>query len=224
MRSIQYAVASRLNQWRLGVLDRPPEPVIGRRVASTRWRAMTAESGRDGFGTVIARSEATKQSISRRKERMDCFVASAPRNDVDIVLHAISFSRREAPELCQIFRPRRAWGMPGARCTRGLVCTCSGRTHTSNNEYTGIARHSRTRVVLTVSFALSPVTGLFCHRHRRSCLHRLDTSVGVSGPHDFVVRVSTVRQRRISVHRIPHPTSVTIAKRPSQWDGMAVKS
>jgi hypothetical protein len=76
MRSIQYAVASRLNQWRLGVLDRPPEPVIGRRVASTRWLAMTAESGRDGFGTVIARSEATKQSISRRKERMDCFVAS----------------------------------------------------------------------------------------------------------------------------------------------------
>jgi hypothetical protein len=32
--------------------------------------------------TVIARSEATKQSISPRKERMDCFVASAPRNDV----------------------------------------------------------------------------------------------------------------------------------------------
>ena len=27
--------------------------------------------------------------------------------------------------------------MPGARCTRGLVCTCIGRTHTSNNEYTG---------------------------------------------------------------------------------------
>jgi hypothetical protein len=27
--------------------------------------------------------------------------------------------------------------MPGAHCTRGLVCTCSGRKHTSNNEYTG---------------------------------------------------------------------------------------
>ena len=35
--------------------------------------------------------------------------------------------------------------MPGARCTRGLVCNCSDRTHTSNNEYTGIARHSRTQ-------------------------------------------------------------------------------
>ena len=30
--------------------------------------------------------------------------------------------------------------MPGARCTRGLVCTCNDRTHTSNNEYTGITR------------------------------------------------------------------------------------
>src|ERR1700730_2776156 len=30
-----------------------------------------------------------------------------------------------------------------------------------------------------------------------------------------------VRQERIRVHRIPPPTSVTIAKRPSVWDGMA---
>ena len=35
--------------------------------------------------------------------------------------------------------------MPDARCTRGLVCNDSGRTHTSNNEYTGITRHSRTQ-------------------------------------------------------------------------------
>jgi hypothetical protein len=27
----------------------------------------------------------------------------------------------------------------------------------------------------------------------------------VSGPHDFAVRVSAIRQRRISVHRIPSP-------------------
>jgi hypothetical protein len=49
------------------------------------------------------------------------------------------------PSCAFIFRPWRAWGMPGARCTRGLVCTCIGRTHTSNNEYTGITRHSRTQ-------------------------------------------------------------------------------
>ena len=32
---------------------------------------------------------------------------------------------------------------------------------------------------------------------------RLDASVEASGPHDFAVRFSTVRQRRIRVHRIP---------------------
>ena len=48
-------------------------------------------------------------------------------------------------------------------------------------------------MVLTVSFVLSPVTGLVCHRHRR--FRRLDTSVGVSGPHDFAVRSKQRRQR-----------------------------
>ena len=74
-------------------------------------------------------------------------------------------------------------------------------------------------MVLTVSFVISPVIGLFCHRHLRC--RKLDASVEASGPHDFAVRVSTVRQRCLRVHRIPCPTSVTIAKRPSVWDGMA---
>src|SRR6266568_2423744 len=55
-------------------------------------------------------------------------------------------SRRAAPESCKKPSARkRAWGMPDAQCTRGLVCNDSGRTHTSNNEYTGITRHSRTQ-------------------------------------------------------------------------------
>ena len=43
----------------------------------------------------------------------------------------------------------------------------------------------------------------------------LNASVEASGPHDFAVRVSAVRQGHFHVHRIPHPTSVTTAKRPS---------
>jgi hypothetical protein len=74
-------------------------------------------------------------------------------------------------------------------------------------------------MVLTVSFALSPVTGLVCHRHRRNYFRQLDASVGASGPHDFTVRMQPVRQRAAHVHRIPHPTSVTIAKRPSEETG-----
>ena len=92
--------------------------------------------------------------------------------------------------------------MPGARCTRGLVCNDSGRTHTSNNEYTGITRHSP-RNGFTVSFVLSPAIGLFCHRHRRNCFHRLDTSVEMSGPHDFTVRIGIARLARRYVHRSP---------------------
>jgi hypothetical protein len=83
-------------------------------------------------------------------------------------------------------------------------------------------------MVLTAYFELSPVTGLCCHRHPCDAKHHheLDTSVGVSGPHDFTVRNSTVRpctfvHRYCRVHRIPHPTSVTTAKRPSYERGMA---
>src|ERR1700737_4766074 len=53
-------------------------------------------------------------------------------------------------------------------------------------------------MVLTAYFALSPVTGLFCHRRQRiwritarlgECVSaKLDASVGASGPHDFAVR------------------------------------
>jgi hypothetical protein len=82
-------------------------------------------------------------------------------------------------------------------------------------------------MVLTVSFVISPVTGLCCHR-------RL-ADTGVSGPLGLTspsarlerqrrgVRTTRLRRpapaplvlRRCRVHRIPHPTSVTTAKRPS---------
>src|ERR1700737_2735062 len=58
-------------------------------------------------------------------------------------------------------------------------------------------------MVLTAYFVLSPVTGLFCHRHRADNSAKLDASVGASGPHDFAVRVSTIRQARRP--RPPHP-------------------
>jgi len=68
-------------------------------------------------------------------------------------------------------------------------------------------------MVLTVSFALSPGTGLSCPRRRaKPGFAQLDTSVGVSGPHDFAVRVGTGRlmrtraPRRHRVHRIPRST------------------
>ena len=54
-------------------------------------------------------------SFARRK--LDCFVAYAPRNDEP------RHSRGAiSPELRLSFRPERAWGMPGAQCTRSLAC------------------------------------------------------------------------------------------------------
>ena len=35
----------------------------------------------------------------------------------------------------------------------------------------------------------------------------LDASAGASGPHDFAVRFSAIRQKRIRVHRIPRQRS-----------------
>jgi hypothetical protein len=44
-------------------------------------------------------------------------------------------------------------------------------------------------MVLTVSFALSPVIGLCCHRRLTEFSSaRLDAGVEASGPHDFAVR------------------------------------
>jgi len=51
--------------------------------------------------------------------------------------------------------------------------------------------------------ALSLVTGLSCHHRLRIATHRLDASVGASGPHGFAVRISTVRLAALT--RPSHP-------------------
>ena len=50
---------------------------------------------------------------------------------------------------------------------------------------------------------------------------KLDISVKMSGPYDLAVRLGIARLARQSVHRIPAPTSVTFAQRPSEWGGIA---
>jgi hypothetical protein len=53
----------------------------------------------------------------------------------------------------------------------------------------------------TVSFGLSPVTGLSCHRRLQIIIRKLDISVGISGPHDFAVR-------RITRSSVAPPASI----------------
>jgi hypothetical protein len=76
MRGIQYAAALRFYNWRLGVLDRPLEPVIGLAKGKTRWRAMTTwiqfSNSQDDRHCERERSN----PWSNNKGRVDCFVAS----------------------------------------------------------------------------------------------------------------------------------------------------
>jgi hypothetical protein len=81
-------------------------------------------------------------------------------------------------------------------------------------------------MVLTVSFALSPVTGLVCHRRpqetsKKLASRELDASVGASGPHNFAVRKISAFVNAPPASTASRLTSVTIAKRPSVRDGMA---
>src|SRR2546423_11269764 len=107
--------------------------------------------------------------------------------------------------MTSVFRPRidkgrrecRARDAPAASHAKIKKHTSIVTTVTPNSP--GIPR----AVVLTVSFVLSPVTGLVCHRRQRKYFRQLDASVGASGPHDFAVRFNAVRQKHYQ--RPPHP-------------------
>src|ERR1700691_3320477 len=72
-------------------------------------------------------------------------------------------------------------------------------------------------MVLTVSSALSLVTGLVCHHRRRDAKHhrQLDASVGASGPHGFAVRKISAFVNALLASTASCPASVTISSRPS---------
>jgi hypothetical protein len=130
--------------------------------------------------------------------------------------YACAFPRQDLPEPCWMGpskdRGRRESRVPVApAASRAKVTKHTSIVTTGSPETSGLP----CAMVLTAYFALSPVTGLFCHRRLRNTFRELDASVGASGPHDFAVRVGVARQRHLRVHRIPLPTFVTIAKRPS---------
>jgi hypothetical protein len=108
--------------------------------------------------------------------------------------------------------------MPGATAapaaSRGKIKT----TRVSTLRSRRFTRHSRTRMVLTVSFVLSSGTGLSCPRRFVDHPAKLGASVGAPGPHDFAVRGSTFRLR--AQPRPPHPASYVRDDRetPLMWE------
>ena len=116
-------------------------------------------------------------------------------------------------------RECRAPNAPAASCAKVESTRVSHHGHAGSP---GIPR----AMVLTVSFALSPVTGLVCHRRpqetcKKLASRELDASVGASGPHDFAVRKISAFVNAPPASTASRLTSVTIAKRPSVRDGMA---
>ena len=138
--------------------------------------------------------------------------------------------------------------MPGARCTRGLVCASCSRMHTSKRVHRNRPAFPHA-MVLTASFVLSPVTGLFCHRRLRtnvaSASGRTDTTSAnltpasgrqdhttspyasapfVSSPFDrsriLRTRPASFRAPDAAASTASLPAFVTIANAPL-WGGMA---
>ena len=105
--------------------------------------------------------------------------------------------------------------MPGAQRTRSRACSVES-TRVSHHGCAEITRHSRTRMVLTVSFVLSPVIGLSCHRRRRNCFRQLDAGVEASGPYDFAVREKALSSLALPAATASRSAFRDVAQRPSE--------
>src|SRR4051794_9502218 len=94
-----------------------------------------------------------KQSIEPTKERMDCFVARAPRNDVVRSGHKFAFSRHDLPEVCLNVLPRKQRGSEECRVRAAPAVSCANarvETHTSiqvQRKHSGIPRAMALRLM-----------------------------------------------------------------------------
>jgi hypothetical protein len=110
--------------------------------------------------------------------------------------------------------------MPGAGCARSLVCVVCSAHECSHHGRAGRPAFPHA-MVLTAYFVLSPVIGLYCHRHQRiwfclrpvgpTCLRKLDAGVEASGPHDFAVRELHLSTRPAITH-VPNAAASTASR------------
>src|SRR5436190_15996264 len=123
-----------------------------------------------------------------------------------------------SPELCNLVVPLTGEG--AGKAGRRVHPQPGGQQKTSppvsHHEFSQSHRLSP-RNGFTVSFVLSPVSGVFCHRCRtRYEAGRVDATVAAPGPHDFAVRSFAVvaPEESAALLRPSHsgPTYVTIAR------------
>ncbi len=188
--------------------DCSPKPPSGPHGSRRRLRA-SSPRGSDCASrrTPSSRGAATRSARARPDDKLRGVSRDVPRKEY---CRGFAFSRRELrPRFasCPPSSMKRAQGMPGARCTRGLACSL--RSTKNTHEHTGSAEAVRhpLRSGFTAYIALSSGNGLSCPRHPRDAKHHreLDASVGAPGPRDFAVRKCAVRLP--ARPRPPHPAS-----------------
>jgi hypothetical protein len=110
--------------------------------------------------------------------------------------------------------------MPGARCTRSLVCARGSKyAHEYSQRVTGIIRHSP-RNGFTAYTVLSPVIGFLATVAGGVASTDLTPA---SGCQDHTSSPSALASpvKRAVASTAPRPAFVTFAKRPSEWNRMA---
>jgi hypothetical protein len=82
--------------------------------------------------------------------------------------HTPAISQRDAPELYKSTRlETEGVGNAGCRCTRSLACKVIMAHEHSHYRFSRFHPAFPHAMVLTAYFVLSPVIGLYCHRHPR---------------------------------------------------------
>jgi hypothetical protein len=136
-------------------------------------------------------------------------------NRADMTAHARSAVRPSDAAACRPRKIERAQGRPGACRPHGprAVKNARGRNHRFGRDIPALPARMGYGL-----YALSPGTGVLApvaHNARRK--HReLDTSSGVSGPHDFTVRFNAVRPS--ASMRPSQPASTFVTTRTPLFD------
>ena len=150
------------------------------------------------------------------KERMDCFVASL----LAMTTNTNPRSRGAIRPSCSYIIPpskQRAQGMPGAWCARSRACRVVN-TRVSHHGHTGNARHSP-RNGFNSLFRALPGDRAFLPPSLANTSANLTPASGCQDHTTSPSAIAPFVKGALSVHRIPHPTSVTTAKRPSCGTG-----
>jgi hypothetical protein len=126
-----------------------------------------------------------------------------------------SFAVRISPSSIRGRRECRALDAPAA--LRAKVES----TQASHHGHAGNTRHSPRNGFNGFLRALPGDRAFLPPSPVKIAFHQLDASVGASGPHDFAVRKIALSSAAPPASTASRPASVTIASRPSVWDGMA---